>query len=144
MAEQRPASASNDFFKDVASGAIPGASTSNHAAGFPNNGGNGGGMGAINKNFKEAFGGDGIDIATSSIDGLAGILKGPKGGIFEDCDIFAAADGSLAVGKLLPHDHLVMAKKAGIKIDVSIVKETGAVLGANLGFSSGGQGQGQG
>ena len=111
---------------------------------LPQSGGDGGGMGGnIDDDLKVALGG-GINIATSSIDGLAGIVKGPKGGIFEDCDIFSAADGSLAPGKLLPPDHLVMAKKPGFKIDVSIVTETGAVLGPNLGFSSAGQGQGQG
>ena len=145
MAEQNPVSPSNDFFNLVASGAIPGASTPNHATGLPNNSGNGGGMGGnVDNDLKVLFGG-GIDFATSSIDGLAGILKGHKGGIFEDGDIFAFADGSfLAFAKLLPPDYLEMAKKAGFKIDVSIVKETGAVLGANLGFSSAGQGQGQG
>jgi hypothetical protein len=97
--------------------------------------------GNVDSYFKAALGGGGIDIATSSIDAISGILKGAKGGIFEDVDIFSFADGSLAIGKLLPHDYLEI-KKSGLKIDFSPVKETGAVLGANLGFSSAGQSQG--
>jgi hypothetical protein len=34
-----------------------------------------------------------------------------------------------------------MAKKSGLKVDFSIIKETGADLGVNLGIMSGGQGQ---
>ncbi len=109
---------------------------------IPQSGGGGGGMGGnVDSYFKAALGGEGIDIATSSIDAVSGILKGAKGGIFEDCDIFACADGSLAIGKLLPPDYLEVAKKSGLKIDYSPVKETGANLGA-MGFSSAGQSQG--
>jgi hypothetical protein len=104
---------------------------------LPQSGGGAGGMGGnVDSYFKEALGGEGIDIATSSLDGII-----PKGGAFEG-DLFAWADGAfLAMGKISYHDFFEMAKKMGLKLDVSVVKETGANLGANMSLISGGQGQ---
>ena len=108
----------------------------NPGAGFPNSGGKNGGMGGnIDNTFKF---GEGINIGTSSLDSII-----PKGGAFEG-DLFAWADGALSMGKISYHDFFEMAKKMGLKLDVSVVKETGADLGANMAIISGGQGQGQG
>lgn len=114
----------------------------NPGAGFPNSGGKNGGMGGnIDDTFKFGEGG-GIDISMGSLDGVLSLLKG-NGGVFE-ADLFAWADGALAMGKISYHDFFEMAKKMGLKLDVSVVKETGADLGANMAIISGGQGQGQG
>jgi hypothetical protein len=100
---------------------------------IPQSGGGNGGMGGnLDENFKF---GEGINIGTSSLDAII-----PKGGAFEG-DLFAWADGALAMGKISYHDFFEMAKKMGLKLDVSVVKETGADLGANMSLISGGQGQ---
>ena len=100
---------------------------------IPQSGGGNGEMGGnIDDNFKF---GEGINIGTSSLDAII-----PKGGVFEG-DLFAWADGALAMGKISYHDFFEMAKKMGLKLDVSVVKETGADLGANMAIISGGQGQ---
>jgi hypothetical protein len=108
---------------------------------IPQSGGGNGGMGGnLDENFK--FGEGGIDISTGSLEGVLSLLKG-NGGVFENAEIFAFADGALAMGKISYHDFFEMAKKMGLKLDVSVVKETGADLGANMSLISGGQGQGR-
>ena len=134
---------SNDFFNLISSGAIPGGeSNSNHAAGIPSNGGKGGGMvgGNIDDDLK-AFGGS-IDIGTRSLGEVLSIFNG-NGGVFENNIFEKVFDEALAFGKISYHDFFEMAKKKGLKLDVSVVKETGADLGANLSISSSGQGQSQ-
>ena len=104
----------------------------NPGAGFVNSGGKNGDMGGnIDENLK--FGG-GINISTGSLDSII-----PKGGVFEG-ELFSFADGALAMGKI-SYDDFLKIKKENFKLDVSIAKETGFSLGANLGFISGGQGQ---
>jgi hypothetical protein len=110
---------------------------------LPQSGGDGGGMGGnIDNDIKLALGG-GIDIGTGSLGGVLSIFNG-NGGVFENSNIFEIFDGAfLALGKISYHDFFEMAKKKGLKLDVSVVKETGADLGANLSISSSGQGQSQ-
>ena len=108
------------------------APTSNHGGGFVSSGGKNGGMGGnIDENLKF---GEGINISTASLDSMI-----PKGGVFEG-ELFAFADGALAMGKI-SYDDFLKIKKENFKLDVSIAKETGFSLGANLGFISGGEGQ---
>ena len=109
---------------------------------IPQSGGKNGGMGGMGGNLDDTFkfGEGGIDISTGSLEGVLSLLKG-NGGVFENAEIFAFADGALAMGKISYHDFFEMAKKMGLKLDVSMVKETGADLGANMSFISGGQGQ---
>ena len=93
-----------------------------------------GNNGPMKESITSLFG-DGIHIATGSLETIL-----PKGAVFEG-DLFAWADGVLT-GKISYDDFWKMAKKTGLKLDVSLVKETGADLGANMSFISGGQ-QGQ-
>ena len=113
---------------------------SNPGGGFPNSGGNNGGMfGDINE-YVKLFGA-GIDIGTPAVGSILDFLKGGQGGVFEG-ELFSWADGALAMGKISYHDFFEMAKKTGLKLDVSIVKETGADL-ANMAIFSNGAGQGR-
>ena len=66
-----------------------------------------------------------------------------NGGVFENNIFEKVFDEALAFGKISYHDFFEMAKKKGLKLDVSVVQETGADLGANLSISSSGQGQSQ-
>lgn len=136
----------NDYFNLISSGAIPGGeSNSNHAAGIPSNGGKGGGMvvgGDIDDELKTSLG-KGIDIGTGSLGGVLSIFNG-NGGVFENSNIFEIFDGPFfALGNISYDDYFKMAKKMGLTLDVSVVKETGADLGVNLSISSSGQGQSQ-
>ena len=83
---------------------------------------------------------DGISLFTEG--GFDSALKGIFGNGAFNAD-FSCFD-ALALGKLSFFEFWEMAKKSGLKVDFSVVKETGADLGANMSLISGGQGQGQG
>ena len=88
MALPNTAPISNSFLAGVASGAIPGAAstTSNHAGGFPNSGGNGWGMmleGSVDTMLQHG----GLDGATT-LGSMNTILGAIQGGAFAG-DIFA-------------------------------------------------------
>lgn len=88
MALPNPAPISNSFLEGVASGAIPGAAstTTNHAGGFPNSGGNGGKMieGSVDTMLQHG----GLDDATTlgSVNSIFSAIS--QGGVFTG-DMFA-------------------------------------------------------
>ncbi len=100
MSKQNPAPDSFDFGQLVASRAIPGAesTTSNHAGGFPNSGGNAGGM--FTGSVDEMLQNGGLDDATTlgSVDSIFSAIS--QGGVFAG-DMFAVFEKYL--GNLQRH-----------------------------------------
>jgi hypothetical protein len=119
---------------------------SHTAEGFPGTGE--GSLGGMKDAFKGMIPGgdisaipglrDGISLFTEG--GFDSALKGIFGAGAFNTDFFSCFD-SMALGKLSFFEFWEMAKKSGLKVDFSIIKETGADLGVNLGIMSGGASQ---